>query len=126
MSAFDRKFPTRRNVLDVEIAINTAVSGTISLGVGLRTLLGVLMPAGWTAASMTFAVSVDDSTYVPLHYRGEEYEITAAGGAAAGLAVTIDPAAIAGWPYVRIRSGTAGTPVNQLAKRSFQVLTRVV
>ena len=126
----DNPFPaTIRGSIQVEevaIANGESLSGTVDLGAGARQLVGVQMPAAWTAASLTFAVSHDGTTFVPLYWDGAEYTVLAAGGAAASLGVSLEPSAFAGWPYVRVRSGTAGTPVNQGAERTLQVLTRAV
>lgn len=106
------------------ILINTGDSSAIPLGAGARQLAGVVMPAAWTAASVTFAVSHDGVTYQQLHYGAGVYTITAQQGAAAGMSFSVDPAAFAGWPFVRIYSGTVATPVVQLAARTLVVVTR--
>jgi hypothetical protein len=110
----------------VAIANGASLSGTIDLSAGERQLTGIQMPAAWTAASLTFAVSHDGVTFVPLYWDGAEYAIAAAGGAAASLGVSLEPSAFAGWPFVRIRSGTAAAAVNQAAERTLAVLTRAV
>lgn len=122
MPYFDYQATPQRAV----IASGASLSGTIDLDAGRRTLIGIQMPGTWTAASLTFAVSHDGTTFVPLYWDGGEYTIAAAGGAAASLGVSLDPSAFAGWPFVRVRSGTAGSPVNQGAERTLQVLTRAV
>lgn len=108
------------------IANGASLSGTIDLGAGERQLVGIQMPAAWTAASLTFAVSHDGVTFVPLYWDGAEYTIAAAGGAAASLGVSLEPSAFAGWPFVKVRSGTAASAVNQGAERTLVVLTRAV
>ena len=112
--------------VNVVIANGASLSATVALGSGVRQLVGIQMPAAWTAASLTFAVSSDDATFVPLYWDGSEYTVAAAGGAAASLGVSLEPSAFASWPFVRIRSGTVGTPVNQGAERTLVVLTRAV
>ena len=113
-------------VTPVVIALNASLSNTVNCAGGRSQVTGVQMPAAWTAASLTFAVSYDGTTFVPLHAGGAEYTILAAGGAAAGLGASFDPNVFAGWPFVRIRSGTSGAAVNQLAERTLMVLTRAV
>ena len=108
------------------IANGAALSGALDLDGGARSLVGLQLPAAWTAASLTFAVSFDGTTFVPLYWDGAEYTIAAAGGAAASLGVSLEPSAFAGWPFVKVRSGTAGTPVNQGAERTIQAVTRAV
>ena len=109
---------------DATIESGASLSGALNLGG--RSLVGLKMPAAWTAASLTFEVSQEDADYVPLYWNGAEYTIEAAGGADAGLGVSLEPAAFAGWNYVKIRSGTAGTPVNQGAQRVIKAISRVV
>ncbi len=112
---------------DVVIANGESLSAVVPLDVrGARQLVGLQMPAAWDAASLTFAVSFDGTTFVPLYWDGAEYTVAAAGGAAASLGVSLEPSAFAGWPFVRVRSGVAATPVNQGAERTLKALTRTV
>jgi hypothetical protein len=108
----------------VTTLINTSLSAAIDLGAGNRQLTGVIMPAAWTTASVTFAVSADGVTYHQLYYGAGVYTINAAAGAAAALAFSVDPNAFIGWPFVKIQSGTVASAVNQAAARTFTVLTR--
>jgi hypothetical protein len=111
----------------VVIANGESLSDAVALGTdGARQLVGLQMPGTWTAASLTFAVSFDGTTYVPLYWDGAEYTIAAAGGAAASLGVSLEPSAFAGWAFVKVRSGTAASAVNQTAERTLQAVTRVV
>ena len=108
------------------IANGASQSGILDLDGGERQITSIQMPAAWTAASLTFLVSHDGVTFVPLYWDGAEYTIAAAGGAAASLGVSLEPSALAGWRFVRVRSGVAATAVNQGAERTLQVLTRAV
>jgi len=119
-------FDAQATPQDVVIANGASLSGTIDLDGGRRSLLSLQMPAVWSAASLTFAVSFDGTTFVPLYWDGGEYTVAAAGGAAASLGVSLEPSAFAGWPFVRVRSGTSGTAVNQGAARTIKALTRAV
>jgi hypothetical protein len=112
-------------VQDAVIDGDASLSSVILVD-GARVLCALQMPSAWTAASLTFAVSFDGTTFVPLYWDGAEYTILAAGGAAASLGVSLEPSAFAGWPFVRVRSGTSGTPVNQGAERTLKALTRAV
>ncbi len=102
---------------------------TIASGASLSTaidlandgIIRLLMPAAWTAASITLNVSPDGITYYDLYDRsGIEYAITVA----ASRAVILSPADFAGFRYVKLRSGTASAPVNQAAARSILGITR--
>ena len=110
-------------VEDAVIPITTSTSNTIDTEGGRRQIVGLQMPAAWTAASLTFDGSHDGTTFVPIHHGAGAYAITAAQGAAASLGVSLAKEAFAGWPYVRIRSGIIGAYVNQVAARTIKVLT---
>jgi len=85
-------------------------------------VIGLQFPSSWTAADVSFSVSADGSTFVPLFWNGNEYVV----GAAASTGVSLEPSALAGWPFVKVRSGTSGSPVNQAAERTVLVVTRRV
>ena len=121
------RFVTPVNQITVEdavIPITTSTSNTIDTGGGRRQVVGLQMPAAWTAASLTFDGSHDGTTFVPIHHGAGAYTITAAQGANASLGVSLAKEAFAAWPYVRIRSGVIGTYVGQDAARTIKVLTR--
>jgi tryptophanyl-tRNA synthetase len=108
---------------------NTAVtipSGTAIMAAGVNlggaTLIGIVLPAAWTAANLTFTASVDDSTYNEVtDSAGTAVSVTAA----AARYIPINPATLPGLQYLKVRSGTAGVPVNQAADRILYLVTRV-
>ncbi len=107
--------------VDAVIAINTALSA--ALNVSGATVIGIAMPAAWTAANLTFQASVDGSTYNDVYDdAGAEYTVTAA----AARYIILDPADFAGFRFLKIRSGTTGTPVNQVAARTLVLNARPV
>ena len=121
------RFVTPVNQITVEdavIPITTSTSNTIDTGGGRRQLVGLQMPAAWTAASLTFDGSHDGTTFVPIYHGSGAYTITAAMGAAEDSGVSLAKEAFAPWPYVRIRSGVIGTYVAQGDDRTIKVLTR--
>jgi len=108
------------------IAINTALSDAITLTDNV--LCAVEFPGTWTAASLSFSVSWDGSTYTPLYIvssalAATEYAITSP---AASITIALDPAIFASVRYVKLRSGTAAATVNQAAARSIRLITRPV
>jgi len=109
-------------VVDAVIAINTDTSGTIDAR--YRQILGLQMPAAWTAAGLYFEGSHDGTTFVNIFHGAAEYELNAAAGAAASSGISLDPEVFAPWPYVRIVSGAVALKVDQLAARTIKVLTR--
>lgn len=105
----------------VTIASGASLSDALELP-DLRTIIAIQMPSSWTAADITFEVSYDGTTYVPLYWDGSEFTASAA----ASYGLSLEPAVLAGWPFVKLRSGTSGTPVNQAAERELTVLIRSV
>ncbi len=82
---------------------------------------GIMMPASWTAADLTFQVSLDGQTY------GELYDVPISGVAVsnyqvvappAGAAIPLDVEVFAGWSFIKVRSGTALLPVVQGGNRA--------
>jgi len=108
------------------IASGESLSTEINLGedyqVGIYQVLGVQMPAAWTTAAISFSVSADGETFSPLYWNGNLYEIASNAGSAAGKAVSLEPSAFAGWPYVKILSGKHGSAVNQGAERTISIM----
>ena len=106
-----------------EHAVTIANAAALSNAVNLRgeVLVGVRMPAAWTAAGITFQVSMDNVTYLNAY---------AAGGGEVALVVVaahhvaLDPNGYAGFRWIKVRSGTGAVPVNQLAERVFSVISR--
>ena len=112
-------------VAEVVIANGESLSGTVPLGAGARQLVGVIVPNEWTEADLSFAVNADNGTgWHRLKWDDAEYVVALEG--IGGDAISLEPSVFAGWPYVRVRSGTAGTPVNQDAARTLVVMTRAV
>jgi hypothetical protein len=98
------------------IANTQSLSGVVDLG---RTILsGIVMPSGWTAASLTFAGSADNTTFVPVNYNGAELTLAVA----ASQGYSLDTSTFMPWRYLQIRSGTAGVPVNQGAARTLTLI----
>jgi len=107
----------RSEAVAVTIALNQSLSAPVQL-YG-RGFFGVEMPSAWTAANLTFQVSTDGDTYRNLYDEdGNEVEVTAA----ANRFIRVFPADFMVFPYIRLRSGTAGVPVNQLAARTLNLL----
>lgn len=111
------------------MAINTGIRTTtiangasLSAAVELDGMLpvGIIMPAAWTAASITIQLSHDKGvTYSNVYKSGTEWSIT--GTAAIWELLPNDPYFF-GATHMKIRSGTAGSAVNQAAERAFKVV----
>jgi len=110
-------------VLDAVIPINTALSNELDLN-GLN-VVGIEMPAGWDAAALTF---LGGNTYGELGnvYDGYGVELNLT-VVAARMVFLSEVTNLLPWRYVRLRSGTAGTPVNQTtAARTVKLVCRPV
>lgn len=96
----------------VTVANGASLSGAIDLG--SASLAGILMPASWTAAGLSFAVSTGlAGTYVPLwNASGSEYIVPSA-SAVASQFIALPLSDFLGFQFLKVRSGTAGSPVNQ-------------
>ena len=78
-------------------------------------------PPTWTAADLTFQFSADNVTYQNA-YDAAGTELTVVGTAAANIPV--DPLYFRCAPFLKVRSGTAGTAVAQAAARSIGLVSR--
>lgn len=105
----------------VTIASGESLSGAVEIGD--RTVCGVILPAEWTAAGLTFQVSIDGSTYQNLYDSAGEFTLPT-DAVAAARTVTIDPVKFLAWTHVKVRSGTSGSAVNQDAARSVVLIVR--
>lgn len=106
----------------VTIANGASLSGAIDLG--SSSLAGILMPSAWTAAGLSFAVSTSlAGTYVPLwNAIGSEYTVPSA-SAVASQFIVLPVADFLGIQFIKVRSGTAGSAVNQGASRDLVLVT---
>jgi len=98
------------------IASGASLSGGVNLGG--RILTGFYMPAGWTAASITFQASEDGAAWSDVHVAAGELSAAVA----AGLYEALDPMPFYGVKWLRLRSGTSASPVNQSAARAFTLM----
>lgn len=101
----------------VTIANGESLSGAIDLGG--RKLAGIVMPASWTAAALTFQASPDGVNYFNVYDNATERSLTVA----ASYYSALTPSSWTSIRWVKLRSGTAGSAVNQGGAR---VLTLVV
>lgn len=114
--------PTR-SAVTASIANGASVSGTVDLT--NTAILGFVAPAAWTAAALNIEVSTNGSTWVTAGLI-DSYgsSVSSWSSVTAGAGYSVDAAAMLPWQYVRFRSGTAASPVNQGAQRDFTVITR--
>lgn len=104
----------------LEVTIASSGSITSAIDTKGRTLVGIFMPASWTAASITFQAAITaDGTYVDVYdTAGSELSVTAD----AGLYLPIDPINFWGLTHIKVRSGTSGSAVSQGAERTLTLM----
>lgn len=112
--------PGVNNYLVATIANGASLSGALDLG--SEKLFAVQMPASWTAAGLSFSVSTElAGTYTDLYDEsGTEVTWTVS---ASRYVIVSNPSQWMGVRFIKIRSGTTGTPVNQGADRLIRVIT---
>jgi hypothetical protein len=99
----------------VTILSGASLSDSIDLQ-GARPV-SLRLPAAWTAASITFQASEDGITFGDLYNALGEVTYPAA----ASRFISLTPQDFLGCRAIKVRSGTAGTPVNQGADRTIVV-----
>jgi hypothetical protein len=102
---------------------------TMSSGIdcsGSTRILRIIMPPDWTAAPLTFQVSVDGVTYNNLHLSADVGDFTTYPATipvvVPGSVITMPPNTGYGISWLRFRSGTFTTQIKQDVDRTFQVV----
>lgn len=109
---------TTINYETVTIANGASLSG--ALNIASRNFFGIIMPASWTSAALTFQGSFDGTTYYDLYDEtGTEVSFTVS---TSRYVIISTPAKFLGLKKLKIRSGTSGTPVNQGGDRDIGVI----
>ena len=93
-----------------------SLSGVVDLGG--RKLVAIVMPASWTAASLTFQASPDGVTYYNVYDGATERALVVAASYYSALNI----GDWVGFRYLKVRSGTSGTPVNQGGARTLTLV----
>lgn len=109
-----------RSTFQAAIANGASLSGAVD--VAGTTLIAIQMPATWTAANLTFQGSADGSIYADVYNdSGDEYSIPVS----ASHFIMLDQVQnrFRGMRYLKVRSGTSGTPVNQGADRVLSLVS---
>jgi hypothetical protein len=103
------------------IASGASLSGAVEIGDA--TVVALVLPGTWTAANLTLQASLDGSTFCDVYKNNgaTELEIAAAASRYALLNLS-DIGGLRGAQSIKVRSGTAGSPVNQGGARSIGVV----
>lgn len=114
--------PAINRVRHPAFAANASLSNAFYIGAGV--IVGFQIPSAWTAALLTLQVSLDNVTYQNAYdSSGVEIQFTVT----ASEYTPVDPSALTGiGPYLKLRSGTSGSPVTQVSAVTVQVFNRVL
>jgi hypothetical protein len=104
------------------IASGASISGEIDLGD--KVFAGLIMPAVWTAASMTFLVAKESSGTFYSLYDDSGLEVTLSVAAGIAIGVSNFAVALAPWRYIKLRSGIASAAVAQDAERTITIVLK--
>lgn len=105
-------------MLNTNVTILSGASQSDVIDCQMFVPVALLMPASWTAATITFLAAFDDEedggTFRPVYDAdGTELAVTVA----ASRHVVLAPDALRSARWLKLRSGTSGSPVNQGADR---------
>jgi len=103
----------KRSWTNALIANGTSLSGVIDLGEAQ--VVAIVTPAAWTAAGLAFQGSVDGTNF---------FSVVSSAGAEATITTAVNQCILVTQAlprYIKVRSGTQGTPVNQGADRLLQL-----
>lgn len=106
----------------VEVAIANGESLSAAVDLVAERLHRVAMPAAWTSAALTFQASDDGVTYRNVYNEFGEYQI-ASGVVGVDRTIVVDPTVFSGIRYLKVRSGTGASAVNQGAARTLRLVT---
>jgi len=108
------------------IAASASLSNAIDVGDG--GLVALMLPSGWTTALITFLANDDliNGTYVPV-FDGSGTGLVLTVVATAGVAsqyIVLNPGTFSGLRYIKIQSGTVGSPVVQSSTVVIKTMVR--
>lgn len=106
----------------VTILSGAALSGA-SADMRNEQLVGVILPAGWDTAGISFQSGIDGTTFGNVFTAAGELSFPAA-DVAAGNVLAFDIHFTPAIRFVKVRSGLSAAPVNQSADRVITLLTR--
>ena len=103
--------------------IATGASLSDALDLSGTSLVGYIMPSSWTTANITFQGSVDGTNFFNLYDQfGNEIKHIVS----ASQFMALNPADLTCIRYLKIRSGTSGSAVNQGGQRQITLVTRAI
>ncbi len=107
------------DTVTVTISSGQSLSGAANIGKGV--IVGFAVPT-ITNAALTFQGSADGDTYYDVYDDDGTTETSI--GASTGARFVEAPTALVGLPFIKVRSGTTGSGVNQGADRAIVVISK--
>jgi len=107
---------------DAVIANGASLSGVVDLNG--HTLVGILMPGTWTTAVLTFQAGEPVAASYTLANVYDQFGTEKTVQAAASRFIALDPSEWAAVRWLKVRSGTAGSAVNQGGARTVVLVAR--
>lgn len=110
--------------LTCTILSGASLSSVVAMNGGIS--VAIQIPAAWTAAAISFAGSMDGSTYIPV-YDDQGAELTIASANVVASRIIVDNLVLGKLRTLhsfKIRSGLVGAAVNQGADRVLFVTTK--
>lgn len=100
------------NASSKTVSIGAGESLSASLDLQDRNLCGLVIPAGWDAAAITFKGSIDNANFYDIY---DEYGVEVEAAVTAGKICSFKDYLpfFLGINYVKFRSGTSASAVNQ-------------
>jgi hypothetical protein len=105
--------------LSRDLTIANGATTSPALRVPTETMLGLITPAALTGTSLSFLVSMDNGTFVPLNDSGTNAAVSVT--ITPGRAYAFDPILFLGWSYIKFVSNAT-----ELADRIFTLSVRPV
>lgn len=110
------------NLFHDDVTIPAANNLATAFFTGGKAIVGIVMPAAWTAAKIGYDVSIDGINWVTAYDGGGNYEQTTA-EASAFICIPLADAIFA--PFVRIKSVSAvNVAVNQVLAATLTLVTK--
>ena len=112
------------NLTNVQAVIGAGQSLSAEVDLGPGTLVGIVIPSGWSSASLTFQATADGVSWSEL--------VNSAGAAlsmgvfSGGQYAAIDPTLWRGITAIKLRSGTQASPVVQASQQTLTLVTKVL
>ena len=114
-----------KDTVDVTIDSGASLSSTASLAG--KTVVGIEMSDDWDAAALTFQTAASAAANVgDLYDEDGEVEIASGSAVAGGVIGFQKIARFEHAEFVRVRSGTTGSPVNQTADRVITLIVEAI